>query len=460
MQSNADGVQSCCSQCEEGKISFAGSQTSCLLCPPGTRSNEDYTECLKCVSGTASLGGSASCDNCSPASGEFSTGEGNVVCSRILPGHYFSDNAGQQLPCPAGKFSADGASNADGCTACREGSFSLASAAYCTMVSAGKSVTFSEDVRVGEEDCSEGMFSAGAKDSCSSCGDGWAPVGAASCVAPGKYWDGDNTVERSCPAGTKSTHGADNLAGCEACRGDGKYSVEAGATACRVVGAGKGVVKNEDGNGIGFTKCLANHYSTGASDNCKACAIGHSEAGQAACVSTPQGHYWNGTFDVQCPAGRFSASGAYGALSLGGCEVCGDGTYSEIGSNYCSTVSAGKKVVKDGELRVNVTECDENTHSTGGKDDCLNCATGSYSLSGAFACISCSGGEYYDSINKTCEKCPASTYTLSGASDIDGCELCNGEGEYSFDWSFLLLDSRIRNEAQQRSYRDSWMQRQ
>ena len=115
------------------KISFSGSLTSYLLCPPGTRSNEDRTECLKCENGTASLGGSASCDNCSPALGEFSINEGDVVCSRILPGHYFDDDTKKHLACPAGTFSADGASNLVGCAPCGEGSFSLASAAYCTI---------------------------------------------------------------------------------------------------------------------------------------------------------------------------------------------------------------------------------------------------------------------------------------------------------------------------------------
>ena len=271
------GVQSCCSQCEEGKISFSGSHTSCLLCPPGSRSNEDRTECLNCESGTASLGGSASCDNCSPTLGEFSITEGDVVCSRILPGHYFDDDTKKHLACPAGTFSADGASNLAGCAACGGGSFSLASAAYCTMVSSGKNVTFSDGLRVGEEDCLEGMFSTGAKDSCSSCGDGWAPIGADSCVAPGNYWDEVDKDERSCPAGTKSTQGAANLAGCETCRGDGQYSIEAGATTCSVVGAGTSVVKNEDGNGVGVTNCLANYYSTGAKDACSPCDGGHSE---------------------------------------------------------------------------------------------------------------------------------------------------------------------------------------
>ena len=213
------------------------------------------------------------------------------------PGHYWDGE--NDVKCPAGTFSAGGASNISGCVACTgEGKYSAAGAAYCSTVSTGKKVVEEGDLKVGEVNCSEGMFNTGAKDSCSSCGDGWAPVGSSSCVAPGKYWDEDDKVEKSCPAGTKSAHGAANLAGCEACSGAGKYSVEAGATACGVVGAGKSAVKNEDRNGVGFVDCKANTYSTGASDNCTACAGVHSEAGQATCVSTPPGFYYNGISDV------------------------------------------------------------------------------------------------------------------------------------------------------------------
>ena len=120
--------------------------------------------------------------------------------------------------------------------------------------------------------------------------------------------------------------------------------------------------------------CKSNFFSTGANEVCSSCPSGsHSKPGQAACVSTPPGHYWNGTRDVKCPAGRFSASGA---TNLTHCKTCGEGSYSEVGAIYCSTVGAGKKVVKVGELRVGASYCDAMTSSIGASDICAPCDGG------------------------------------------------------------------------------------
>ena len=192
----------------------------------------------------------------------------------------------------------------------------------------------------------------------------------------------------------------------------------------------------------GVVDCAANTYSTGASDTCTDCSGGHSGAGASSCVSTPPGQYWNGTADVNCPAGTFSSSGA---SNLAGCAPCdGSGQFSPTGSSYCSTAGAG---TKPNDARGGVENCPPNTFSEGESTTCTGCPANSYSNEGSLFCYSCLPGQRYNSgstsiskcadcaVNEfnddgngvSCESCPANSYGNTGSSS---CYVCAPGHEY------------------------------
>ena len=222
-----------------------------------------------------------------------------------------------------------------------------------------------------------------------------------------------------CEASKYSTGGTDF---CALCTQAGTYST-AGSAFCSTAGAG--TVAN--GNRTGFETCQKNTISIGASDQCTECDGGHSGVGASVCVDTPPGHFFDGTTDQPCVAGRFSANGA---SSETGCFECVNGKYSSPGSAYCSTVEAGKRVTKVGGLRVNVTACLANTFSTGANDTCSFC-TGGHSKSGSSSCTDTPPGHYFDDISNADRPCPASTFSKDGANSLSDCSPCDFEGSYS-----------------------------
>jgi len=214
-----------------------------------------------------------------------------------------------------------------------------------------------------------------------------------------------------CPIATYAPFEATSCSGCEV--GGGKYAI-AGSPFCRVAGAGK----RPNAARSGVVDCGVNTYSTGASDTCTTCPDGgHSGAGASSCVSTPPGQYWSGTADVNCPAGKYSESGA---SSMDGCVPCdGPGQFSPTGSSYCSVAGAGQVPTGD---RKSSTSCPKNHFSTGAVNSCTPCTNG-HSPVGSVACISTPVGYYFNEVDSSDLPCPAGRHS-TGAASIEECDVC------------------------------------
>jgi len=212
-----------------------------------------------------------------------------------------------------------------------------------------------------------------------------------------------------CPAGKASFGG---LQACEDCSGAGEYSVGTKNTVCSIVGPGKKPALNREGSEL----CPAGRFSTGSVDVCEECVGGHSDLGASSCTATPPGYYWDGTQDVPCPAGTFSANGA---SELAGCEDCmGLGEFSAAGAAYCSTNAAGTKAKAD---KTGFETCPSNTFSTGATYECTACDA-SHSEPGSSSCIDTPSGHYWGGNSDV--PCPVGRFSLTGATSITGCLYC------------------------------------
>ena len=103
--------------------------------------------------------------------------------------------------------------------------------------------------------------------------------------------------------------------------------------------------------------CPQNTYASyPGSSKCYECPAGHvaEGLGNRACVSCAAGKFKSPTgICIACPAGKVSSQP--GSES---CDGCTDGKFSTASSAYCSTVPAGKSVVKDADgLRIDITDC-------------------------------------------------------------------------------------------------------
>jgi hypothetical protein len=332
----------------------------------------------QCLSGNYSTGASDYCSVC--GSGEFSVA-GASRCSFCRPGAYrlfLDDGSLSCSPCPRGRFASEAALSIHGCQNCPQGKFSnkTGGASFCETVVAGfRSNSASAGSRTAQIPCQPGYFSSGNNDTCSSCeSNGFSNEGSSTCqfCTPGKYRSVDATGSNSflscvpCVMGKYSETGANTIDGCLECP-VGKFSGD-GASFCQTVSAGS---KTDIVNGqrIAEIECPKNSFSLGATDTCEECDGGHSKAGQASCVDTAPGYYWDEILeeDFSCAAGRFSETGA---ISAEGCGACADGFVSEAGQGYCTPCQAGRYAV------TNKVRTDE--------EEDMSCGGGSFSIAHAF----------------------------------------------------------------------------
>jgi hypothetical protein len=202
---------------------------------------------------------------------------------------------------------------------------------------------------------------------------------------------------------------------CDGCA-SGTYS-SGGSAYCNTVAAG--YETNSDRTAA--FKCSANHFSTGATDSCTPCEGGHSDIGSSSCVSTPPGHFWNGTADVPCPASTFSENGA---SDVNGCISCdGPGEFSYAGASYCKTALAG---TKPNSLRTATELCPANYFSVGAADNCAPCPANGHSQEGSPSCDFCGLGEEFDADLNACKECAPGFASLGGT-----CIVCEGLREYT-----------------------------
>ena len=163
--------------------------------------------------------------------------------------------------------------------------------------------------------------------------------------------------------------------------------------------------------------CDANTFSVGGTDTCTPCEGSHSDVRASVCVNTPSGYYHFGNTDLPCSAGRYSASGA---SSYYGCKECGNGKFSGEGAAYCSTAEAGKRIVEEEGMRVNVTDCEKKTFSTGASDDCTPCGEGGHSEAGSAACLQTAPGQHFNETLQKDVNCPRGTFSYDG----EPCTVC------------------------------------
>ncbi|GMI13746.1 hypothetical protein TrLO_g2474, partial [Triparma laevis f. longispina] len=395
----------------------------------------------------------ATCLDC--AAGTFTDFEGAVVCTLCAGGKHSGQGASSCDDCGQGTYSNPGSTSCESCdqgyvsegsgnNACQycgigngEGQFSSsAGAATCSTAPAGTKPTSD---RQGTENCSPGRYSTGGADECSECGIGeTSDVGAAGCrtcatCGLGKYQiaectSASETQCRDCVAGKASMGGA--VRECTRCDGPGEYS-EPKASVCKTVPAGyKPTVTGGDGLKTGTEICPRNTFSIGAADECTVCADGgHSNPGDISCEKCSTGKYYNEpTNNCQlCPKNTFSISGA---TDINGCEDCPIGGHSQPGAGYCDQCLTGKYY----DEPINSCQlCPKNTFSVSGATDingCEDCPAGGHSQPGAGYCNQCLSGKYYDEPTNVCKLCLAGKYTATGGASIDECLSCD-DGFYS-----------------------------
>lgn len=378
-----------CAACPSNSYTTEPGQSSCSLCPRGTRrgSGTDPSQlCVPCSPGTYSSDeGSDTCVECPPGSitptpglsacvtcelGSLAPRHGMSVCDSCLIGKY-SDNptASACLNCQGGRHAPS--SHLSSCIDCPPGR--------------------ARDMMDGStacRDCSAGTFTAKpGLSTCTPCGIGRFSLNrATTCQAcsPGKF----NPVPgqsmcNNCTAGTVALVGL--TAQCVSCI-PGFYQPDEGMLTC--------------------LPCEAGTYSVDpASTSCERCEIGRfSAAGQSQCVPCNVGMFNNDTsmthcFD--CPAGKHMNE-----TGRSSCYSCPDGSSSNARSEVCNPCSKGRYSV--GETPI-CTNCDQGKYSLiGGATACLNCSAGTVQPNtGEAACVTCDAGYAAPYEGRTaCVPCP------------------------------------------------------
>merc|ERR1711871_1546686 len=209
---------------------------------------------------------------------------------------------------------------------------------------------------------------------------------------------------------------------CTECNGPGQYSDAPLSSACKLAPAGYKPPSNRDN----IEQCPKDTFSIGASDDCTNCDNGgHSRPGSSACKKCATGKYYDETENSckLCPKNTASISGA---ADISGCVPCEDGGHSQPGSGYCEKCATGKYY---DEAENTCQECPKNTASISGATDLSGCnacqvEVGEYAAPGSGYCSSCSSGKYYDETQNDCVACPSGKFTATGAIGVWQCATC------------------------------------
>jgi len=427
-----------CQNCEPGTYSSSAGATSCFTCEQGKYSFEMASICTDCPAGRASSDErSNSCTACAP--GKYTSTPGELTCANCALGTYAksdasvtcaacpggkSGNADRQSCdlCPSGKYSHPAS---DSCTDCdlAGGWVSLAGVAFCEYCGPG---FFANGITYQCQQCEINTYSVGGTNACTLCPSGTDSLGAVSCspCPPGTI-----PVGSICQRCLKGKHAEFGATICLSCSLPGEYSDAEGSADCKTAPAGH--KPNTDRTDI--VKCSPGTFSVGGSDTCTQCGEGETStegaAGCSTCATCAVGRFKladcspsSGTHCADCAAGQASMGGEVTACT----ECSGPGQYADENlSSVCKTAPAGHKPRAD---RTGLEVCPKSTFSIGGTDTCTDCSHGGHSTPGSSACERCSTGMYYDEDTNVCELCPKDTFTMSGATDVSGCALCEDGG--------------------------------
>ena len=178
-----------CTICPVGTYNTTPGSTTCTSCGAGSYSNNQGASndnvCLPCPAGTWSADGASSCTNC--ADGKWSTGSQPNGCTTPCDAGYACKN-GTRTQCVAGTWAAAGSSS---CTACAKGKYSTTAGGQSESVCQSCAVdTYSDTL---------------GSTSCKPCGaDKWANAGSSSCsLCSDKYktsdlWYKEGSVPSGC----------------------------------------------------------------------------------------------------------------------------------------------------------------------------------------------------------------------------------------------------------------------
>lgn len=420
-----------CGQCALGFFKSDSSNAPCEKCPADTfADNLGQTSCTPCAPNSSAAEGSSYCQ-CKPGFENTTTIDGNFACSPCQPGQY-KDLTGNSpcIACPAGTSNANKASHkqeAESCTPCRNGEYSLDGAANCTQCGAN----FYQPPGTGQNssatclpcpDHAESGAGSFRKTSCK-CKEGHSGEDGETCTAcpPGSYDPVDTSHEcQPCAAGffqnlsaavgesaclpcSENTFSAENSSSCVACPGNASSPAEstrASSCACNIGFAGQ--------NGSECGVCELGFYAdeTGLSD-CLSCEEGeYSGSGPTQfCLLCAKGTYQNETNSsscVSCPVGATTT--AEGAEHYDQCEC--DAGFVNIGGNC--------------------TECAPGTYDDTSPDECKKCAAGKFNPDSAGylegVCNSCGVGNYSGPASAECRMCPENqTTTAKEATSVENC---------------------------------------
>lgn len=145
----------------------------------------------------------------------------------------------------------------------------------------------------------------------------------------------------------------------------------------------------------------------------------------SACEKCAAGRYYNDPDNMclDCPKNTFTISGA---TDISGCAPCEDGGHSQSGSGYCEKCATGKYY---DETENSCKLCPKNTASISGASDLSGCdacqvEVGEYASPGSGYCSTCSSGKYYDEPQNDCVACPSGKFTATGAIGVWQCATC------------------------------------
>ncbi|GMH76471.1 hypothetical protein TrST_g1986 [Triparma strigata] len=437
-----------CTDCSTGQYSGTASE-SCSSCPAGKRlinaaADAEHLACTVCDTGEYSGTASATCSSC--AAGRYlnsaATGIEVNACSICAIGTYSGISSASCTICPAGKYNDDDAIAASAhtsCTACPPGkkleddgnvASHHNSDEDCRECNPGYYSNDPEGVAFCTE-CETGKVSPSGASECSFCPAGYDCTGTSTIMCePGQYSNSNTVGCQPCPKGSACPGGTDERP-CDS----GTYSPEASQTSCLPCPPGK--YQNVDGQDA-CVECPVGSFcpsKTVSPIDCGSAAL-FCPPSSASVVPASNGHYTipateattlNRESEVICEVGHACVGGVMFACS-------GEGQYAdEPGLSFCKTSVAGTKPATN---RLGVENCPPGRYSLGGTNGCLDCAPGKVSEEGAAGCSNCGKcgpGTYKisdcsESLDTQCELCPQNTFSITGAEDLAGCQVCADGG--------------------------------
>ncbi|GMH48997.1 hypothetical protein TrVE_jg8778 [Triparma verrucosa] len=481
---NSQTTDTVCAICGTGSVSPGGNITSCTLCngkgeysdieggnacktvPAGYKPDSSHQDLEACPPGSYSTGGTSACTSCD--FGKFSASEGSLACTPASM-------------CQAGTYIAvvsTSTSDTD-CVDCAPGTSSSATRVqHYAACGGGKNSPFSDPFNdcsevepqladdheeIALRCCSDTSIPGWVRRPNQNSPDSWCSIWSESdawgdCQYSLNYTEAVNfcdsvgarlctreEVEMGCAEGTGCpgmngmlvwTSTAETVYSgqftCSPCTGPGQYSDASKLSTCKTAAAGE--KPNSDRTGV--ERCAPGRYSVGGANECSECEAGK-RSGEAAtgcstCNTCGTGKYKIAdctpdaeTYCGECPKNTFTISGAN---DISECEDCPTGGHSQPGSGYCDHCLTGKYL---DEQTNRCQLCPKNTFTISGATDisgCEVCPAGGHSQPGAGYCEQCLAGKYFNESSNKCMLCPKNTFTISGATDISGCEDCPAGG--------------------------------